>query len=112
MKFDFENRLLSLICLVQKGVFNIYDPKGLILLTRLSLGFSHLNKHRFRHNFENCINPSCSCTLVTEDALHYLVHWHHFLQYRLDLMNSVKSVLDNFESLLDNDKKDILLYGD
>ena len=112
MKFDFENRLLSLICLVQKGVFNIYDPKGLILLTRLSLGFSHLNKHRFRHNFANCIKPSCSCSLVTEDALHYLLHCHHFLQHRLGLMNSVKSVLDNFESLLDNDKKDILLYGD
>ena len=27
-------------------------------------------------------------------------------------MNSVKSVLDNFESLRDKDKKDILLYGD
>ena len=27
-------------------------------------------------------------------------------------MNSVKSVLDNFESLSDNDKRDILLYGD
>ena len=27
-------------------------------------------------------------------------------------MNSVKSVVDNYESLPDNDKKDILLYGD
>ena len=27
-------------------------------------------------------------------------------------MNSVKSVTDNFESLPDNDKKDIILYGD
>ena len=27
-------------------------------------------------------------------------------------MNSVKSVLDNFESLSDNIKKEILLYGD
>ena len=27
-------------------------------------------------------------------------------------MNSVKSVFDNFESLPENDKKDILLYGD
>ena len=35
-----------------------------------------------------------------------------FLQYRLDLINSVKSILDNFESLPDNDKKDILSYGD
>ena len=27
-------------------------------------------------------------------------------------MNSVKSVLNNFESLSDNNKKEILLYGD
>ena len=27
-------------------------------------------------------------------------------------MNSVKSILDNFESLSNNVKKDILLYGD
>ena len=27
-------------------------------------------------------------------------------------MNSVKSVLDNFESFSDNTKKEILLYGD
>ena len=27
-------------------------------------------------------------------------------------MNSVKSVLDNFESVSDNIKKEILLYGD
>ena len=27
-------------------------------------------------------------------------------------MNSVKSVYDNFESLSDKDKKDIILYGD
>ena len=50
--------------------------------------------------------------MVTKDTLHYLLHCHHFSQYRLDLMNSVKSVFDNFESLPENDKKDILLYGD
>ena len=108
----FKSRLLSLIRPVQNSVFNIFDPKGLILLTRLRLGFSHLNEHRFRHNFENCINPLCSCSLVTEDTLHYLLHCHHFSQYCLDLMNSVNSVIVNFESLPDNDKKDILLYGD
>ena len=31
--------------------------------------------------------------------------------YREDLMNSVKSVYNNFESLSDNAKKDVLLYG-
>ena len=43
----FKSRLLSLISLVQNSVFNIFDRKGLILLTPLSQGFSHLNEHRF-----------------------------------------------------------------
>ena len=50
--------------------------------------------------------------MVTEDTLHYLLHCHEFSQYRFDLMNSVKSLIDNFESFPHNDKKDTLLYGD
>ena len=105
----FKSKLLLLIRPLQNSVFNIFDPK---LVTRLLLGFSHLNEHRFQHDFENCINPLCSCSVETEDTLHYLLHCHHFLQHPFDLMNSVKSVLDNFESFSDNDKKGILLYGD
>ena len=52
------------------------------------------------------------CSLVTYDTLHYLERCHHFSQHRFDLMNSVKSVLDNFAALSDNYKKDILLFGD
>ena len=81
-------------------------------MTRLHLGFSHLNEHRFRHNFQDCMNPLRSCSLEIEDTSHYLLHCHHFFQYHIDFINSVKSILENFESLSDNVKKDILLYGD
>ena len=81
-------------------------------MTRLRLGFSHLNEHRLRHNFQDCMNLLCSSSLEIEDTSHYLLHCHHFSQYRIDLINSVKSILENFESLSDNVKKDILLYGD
>ena len=76
------------------------------------LRFSHLNEHRFRHNFQDCMNPLCSCSLDIKDTSHYLLHSHHFSRYRIDLMNSVTSILENFESLSDSVKKDILLYGD
>ena len=33
-----------------KPVYNIHNPTGLKLLTRLRLGLSHLNEHRFNHN--------------------------------------------------------------
>ena len=108
----FKNKLLAFIRPVQSSVYNIFDPEGLQLLTRLRVGFSHLNEHRFRHNIENCLNPLCTCSLETENNSHYLLHCHYFSQHRLDLMNSVKSVINNFESFSDNDKIQILLYGD
>ena len=108
----FKSKLLSFIRPVQSNVYNIFDPQGLKLLTRLRLGFSHLNEHRFRNNFQDCINPLCSCSLEIEDTSHYLLHCHNFSRYRIDLMNSVNSVRDNFESLSDSSKRDIHLYGD
>ena len=44
----FKNRLSSFIRPVQNNIFNIFDPIGLNFLTRLRLGFSHLNEHNFR----------------------------------------------------------------
>jgi len=108
----FKSRLLSFIRPLQTSTYNIFDPIGIKLLTRLRLDFSHLNGHRFRHNFQNCINPLCSCSLEIEDTIHYLLHCQHFAIYRKDLMNSVKSVFKNFESLNDNSKIEVLLYGD
>ena len=88
------------------------DRIELKLLTRLRLGCSHLNEHTFRNNLQNCLNPLCSCSLETEDTIHYLMHCHHFSHYHFDLINSVKSVWNNFESFSDNIKRYILLYGD
>ena len=34
---------------------------GLKFLTRMRLGLSHLADHRFRHNFQDCLNPIYSC---------------------------------------------------
>ena len=52
------------------------------------------------------------CSLETEDTSHYFLHCQHFSNHCIDLMNSVKSVIINFESMADNRKRDILLYGD
>ena len=81
------------------------------LLTRLRLGFSHLNDHRFQHNFQECMNPLCSCSLEIENTLHHLLYCHHLSQKCIVLLNSVKPVSENFNSLSDV-KKDVLLYGD
>ena len=108
----FKSRLLSLIRPFQSNVYNIFDPIGLKLLTRLRLGFSHLNEHKFRHDFQDYLNPLCLCNFEIEDTTHYLLHCQYFSEHRINLINSVNSVFDNFESFSDNNKRDILLYGD
>ena len=90
-------------------MYNISDPEGLKFLAHLSLGLSHVNAHKFRHNLQDCLNTS-----------HYLLHCHHFsnhlmnsdLMNQTDVVNSIKSVCHNFESMSDNVKKNILLHGD
>ena len=103
---------MSFIRPVQRSIYNIFDPKGLKFLTCLRSGFSHLNEHRCRHNFQDCLNPLCSCSLEIEDASYYLLHCHHFSHHRVVLMNSVKSICDKFDSMPDNVKEDLLLFGD
>ena len=53
----FKSRLLSFIRSTQSNIYNIFDPIGLKLPTSLHLGCSHLNEHKFRHNFQDCLNP-------------------------------------------------------
>ena len=111
ISFSLVNRS-SFIRPVQTNIYNIFDPKGLTFLTCLRLGFNHLNEHRFRHNFQDCLNPSCSCSLEIEDTSHYLRHCHHFSHHHVVFLNSVKSICDNFDSMSDNVKEDLLLHGD
>ena len=108
----FKSRLLSFIRPSQSNVYNIFDPSGLKLFTRLRLGFSHLNEHKFRHNFQDCLNPLCLCSLEIENTSHYLLHCQYYSEHRINLKNSVKSISDGSESLSDNVQRDILLYGD
>ena len=91
---------------------NIFDTEVLKLLTRFHLGFSHLNRHCFRYNFQKCLNPLCKCSLEPENASHYLLHFHHKTTLCIDLTNSVKRFVVDFESLSGCRKIEILLYED
>ena len=61
----FKKYMLKEIKLPLNLVFNTHDPTGIKLLTKLRLDLSHLNKHRYKHNFGNCSNPKCLC--ISED---------------------------------------------
>ena len=70
---QFKTKILSFIRPKENSIFKIHDINGIKLLNRLRLHFSHLNEHKFRHNFRDTIDPMCSCGLEPETALHYLL---------------------------------------
>ena len=107
-----KSNLLSFIRPIQNNIYNVFDPKGLKFLTNLRLGFSHLNEHRFRHNFQGLSSPLYSFSMENEDTTHCLLSCHHFHHQRIDLTSSKKSICSNFEFKSDDNKKDMLLYGD
>ena len=65
----FKKSTLAFIRPFANSTFQCLNPKGLKLFTRL--GLSHLRFHKFTHNFQNELNPICSCGTV-ETTVHYL----------------------------------------
>ena len=92
-------------------IYKIYDPLGLKLLTRLRLGFSYLNEHRFNHNFDSCINPLCSCSLEVESTKHFFLHCHHYINICKTLLSTIKMIDESILNVNDDDLIEILLFG-
>ena len=69
----FKKHLLKEIRPDPHPVYNIRRPFGLKLLTWLRRGLSHLNQHRFNHNFESCVNSLCTCSLQAETTSHFFL---------------------------------------
>ena len=67
----FRKRMLNLMRPKCNDTYGIHNPTGLKLLTCLWLGLSNLNNHKFNHNFKDCINPPCSCSLSLENNVHF-----------------------------------------
>ena len=103
--------MLNLIRPKCNETYGIHNPTGLELLTRLRLGLSHLNDHKSNHNFKDCINPLCSCSLSVENNVHFFLLCHHFSLQRQILMNYIKSIDKDIINATDCDLVNILLFG-
>ena len=107
----FRNSVLKSIRPIGNSIFDIFDNEGIKLLTRLRLGLSHLNKHKFNHGFLDTVNPMCSCNTEDETVTRYLLHCPNYTQQRMHLMNRITGLNPNILVENDNVLSSILLYG-
>ena len=100
------------------SVYGIHNPKGVAYLTRLRVGLSKINVHKFRHSFRDTINPMCPVNDGIEDTEHFLLLCDSFKEHRYNLFTDVKAGLqDSGHSfwhswVWNNSFLQLLLYGD
>ena len=62
----FKKNILKFIRLTANNIFGCHNLKGIKYLTRLRLGLSHLYEHKFKNNFQDTLNPLCTCSCDVE----------------------------------------------
>ena len=80
---QFKKTILDFVRPKENSIYAIHNISGLKLLERLGLNFSHLNEHKFRHNFKDIINPMWSCGFDPETTVHYFLRCKLYTDLRL-----------------------------
>ena len=57
----------------ERSLFSTHDSQGVKLLSQHRLDFSHLKKHKFRHNFKDCLSPMCGWRLEIESTQYFFL---------------------------------------
>ena len=88
---------------MENKTFSIYDPLGIKLFNRLRVDFSHLNEHKFRHNFADTLNPLCSGSLETESTAHFFLRCRYYDNICITLMNELNHIDNSITSTQPNE---------
>ena len=78
----------------------------------MRLGLSHLGDHKFRHNFQGCVSPMCSCGQDIETTTHFLLHCPNHHCARKTLFHKINQVNGNILRQNDSTITKILLFSD
>ena len=53
---------------------------------------SHLREQKFKHYFQDCLNPICSCGLDIKSTSHFLLHYPTFNDERYTLLSTLNNI--------------------
>ena len=88
-------------------------PRGIKLLSQPRLGFTHPREHKFKHGFQDSLNPFCiGGKGEVEASSHYLLHCCNYSEERLVLLNTIKNIDMSILQQSDSKLTSVLLFGD
>ena len=93
------------------SVYNTHNPLGIKYLTRLRIGFSHLKEEKFKHNFQDSIDPICSCSSSIETTIYFFLYCANFNIQRQTLFDKITTIDSNIFPENEDSIVNTLLFG-
>ena len=119
-KLDHNIRNFSSLNIFRKSILKLIRPsanslcncpKGIKFITRLRLGLSYLRQHKFKHSFQDSLNPFCSCCLDIESTAHFLLHCPTYIIERRTPLSILVNIDNNLVDLCETVLIRALLFG-
>ena len=107
----FKKNLLNLIRPCTNSIFDIHNSYGIKFLTRLRQGLSHLGDHKFRHCFQDTLNPLCDYGNDTETITQFFLRCPRFHTPRQTLLNNIRNINEQILSQGEDQLIQTFLYG-
>ena len=85
--------MLSLTCVLEILYLKLVEQFQIQFLRLLRL--SDLNEHECKRNFQNCLNPLCSCSLEVQSTIHFFLNCHFFEKFRQILLEIVEKIIND-----------------
>ena len=109
---NFKKKIFKFIRPSGSSVFRCHNCKGVKLVSKLRVGLSHLQEHKFKHGFLDSLNPTCSRSQDIERSTRFLLHCSNYSIERLTFLNITRNTDRNI--LYKNHLKvmETFFYGD
>ena len=88
----FKEKILNVIPPSPNSFFDHQNRKGIKIITRLRLVQGHLRDYKFKHSFQDTINPLCNCGQGIESSIDFFLHFPFFINRRRALVGSIRSL--------------------
>ena len=93
------------------GTFNVHNPHGIKLLTRLRVVLSDLCEYKFRHSFQESLDPICNCDRHIETTINFFLHCSDYKNQRKTLFENIINIKRSSLNQNDSLMVETLLFG-
>ena len=88
----FLKNILKFIRPSPNSMLNVHNLHGFKLLTRVPVGLSHLREHKFRHNFQDLLDPFCNCGRHIERTIDFFLHCLNYSNQRKTFVEKSRNI--------------------